>query len=106
MSLVSDHDTRTLVWMIAVMFPHGSYFAVGYGGAINVPAIDIVSRASNIIGNLVGSYNDLADLVALTVTGSVRLHTSIRPLNSALAEPDDLDNGRIRGGAVLVPGAQ
>src|SRR5699024_2318106 len=91
---------------IAMLAEAGSYFTVGYGGTINVPTIDIISREINIIGNLVGSYNDLADLMALTAAGKVRLHTSTYPLGSALEALDDLDNGRIRGRAVLVPGSE
>ena len=44
--------------------------------------------------------------MALAAAGGVRLHTSTYPLDSALEALDDLDNGRIRGRAILVPGAQ
>ena len=47
----------------------GDYYVVGYGENINVPTIDIVSAEINIIGNLVGSYNDLSDLMALAARG-------------------------------------
>lgn len=90
---------------IAMLAEAGSYFTVGYGGAINIPTIDIISREINIIGNLVGSYNDLAELMSLTAAGKVRLHTSTYPLASALDALDDLDNGRVRGRAILVPGS-
>lgn len=42
----------------------GDYYVVGYGENINVPAIDIVSADISIIVNLVGSFNDLQDLMA------------------------------------------
>lgn len=44
---------------IAMLREAGDYFVVGYGEDISVPTIDIVSFEINIIGNLVGSYNDL-----------------------------------------------
>ena len=47
----------------------GDYYVVGYGENINVPTIDIVSTEINFIGNLVGSYNDLCDLMALAARG-------------------------------------
>ena len=53
----------------------GDYHVVGYGENINVPTIDIVSTEINFIGNLVGSYNDLCDLMALAARGAVNLHT-------------------------------
>jgi NAD+-dependent secondary alcohol dehydrogenase Adh1 len=82
----------------------GSYFVIGYGGAVNVPTIEFVSREINVIGNLVGSYNDLDELMTLTAQGKVSLRTKTYPLDAALDALDDLDNGRIPGGrAILVP---
>ncbi|GAB3289393.1 NAD(P)-dependent alcohol dehydrogenase [Parasphingorhabdus pacifica] len=82
----------------------GSYFVIGYGGKVDVPTIDIISREINIIGNLVGSYNDLEELMTLTAQGKVTLRTRIYPLDDALTALDDLDHGRIPGGrAILVP---
>ncbi len=88
---------------LAMLREAGSYFTVGYGGAINSPTIDIVSREINIIGNLVGSYNDLEELMALTAQGKVRLHTTNYALDAANDALDDLDNGRLQGRAILIP---
>ena len=44
---------------IAMLRRAGDYHVVGYGENIDVPTIDIISTEINIIGNLVGSYNDL-----------------------------------------------
>ena len=38
----------------------GSHYVIGYGGTVTVPTIDIISTERNVIGNLVGTYNDLA----------------------------------------------
>ena len=81
----------------------GSYFVVGYGGTLNISTIDIISTERNVIGNLVGTYNDLAELMALAQAGKVSLHTKTYPLDAALDAIDDLDNGRIRGRGILVP---
>lgn len=89
---------------IALTRDAGSYFSIGYGGAINVPTIEFVSREINVIGNLVGSYNDLEELMALTAQGRVSLRTQRYALADALTALDDLDNGRVPGGrAILVP---
>ena len=53
----------------------GFYYVIGYGENINVPTIDIISREISFIGNLVGTYIDLQDLMTLTAQGKVTLHT-------------------------------
>ncbi len=81
----------------------GSHFIIGYGGSLNVPTIDIISTEINFIGNLVGTYNDLAELMTLTAQGKVTLHTAIYSLDAALDAIHDLDSGKLRGRGILVP---
>ncbi len=82
----------------------GSYFVIGYGGTVAVPTIDIISREINVVGNLVGSYNDLDELMTLTAQGKVSLRTKMYPLESAIEALDDLDHGRIPGGRAILTG--
>ncbi|RKT77895.1 NAD+-dependent secondary alcohol dehydrogenase Adh1 [Terracoccus luteus] len=88
---------------IAMLRPAGDYYVVGYGEDITVPTIDMVSDEINIIGNLVGSYNDLSDLMALAARGMVTLHTQKYRLDDFQTAVDDLDGGRVRGRAILTP---
>jgi NAD+-dependent secondary alcohol dehydrogenase Adh1 len=88
---------------VAMLRNAGSYYVVGYGENINVPTIDIISREINFIGNLVGSYNDLDELMTLTAQGRVSLHTSVYPLEAVNDAMADLDNGRLHGRGILVP---
>ncbi|MGZ4532016.1 MAG: NAD(P)-dependent alcohol dehydrogenase [Mycobacteriaceae bacterium] len=81
----------------------GSYYVVGYGENINVPTIDIISTEINFIGNLVGSYNDLQELMVLAAQGKVTLHTTKYPLEKFQQAIDDLGAGKVRGRAILVP---
>jgi NAD+-dependent secondary alcohol dehydrogenase Adh1 len=81
----------------------GSYFVIGYGGAINVPTIDIISTEINFVGNLVGTFNDLDELMTLAAQGKVKLHTTTYPLDAVNDAMDDLDGGRLRGRGILVP---
>jgi NAD+-dependent secondary alcohol dehydrogenase Adh1 len=81
----------------------GDYHVVGYGENVNVPTIDLVSTEINIIGNLVGSYNDLVELMALAAQQKVTLHTAKYPLDTFQDALDDLGAGRVRGRAILVP---
>ncbi len=82
---------------------NGSHYIIGYGSNIDIPTIDIISTERNVIGNLVGTYNDLVELMVLAQAGKVTLHTKTYPLDSAVEALDDLDNGKVRGRAILVP---
>ncbi|MBA2953189.1 alcohol dehydrogenase catalytic domain-containing protein [Nocardioides sp. MAH-18] len=88
---------------LAMMRRAGDYHVVGYGENIDVPTIDLISAEKNVIGNLVGSYNDLCDLMALAARGAVTLHTAKYQLDDFQSAIDDLDAGRVRGRAILVP---
>jgi NAD+-dependent secondary alcohol dehydrogenase Adh1 len=81
----------------------GSYFVIGYGGSVDIPTIDLVSTERNIIGNLVGSYNDLDELMTLAAQGRVTLHTRTYPLTAVNEAMDDLEAGRLQGRGILVP---
>jgi NAD+-dependent secondary alcohol dehydrogenase Adh1 len=88
---------------VAMLRRAGSYYVIGYGGRLNVPTIDIISTEINFIGNLVGTYNDLAELMTLTAQGKVKLHTAIYSLDAALDAIHVLDSGQLRGRGILVP---
>ena len=81
----------------------GSYFVIGYGGTVQIPTLDIISTERNIIGNIVGTYNELVELMELAQDGKVTLHTKTYPLDAAVEAIADLDAGRVRGRAILVP---
>jgi NAD+-dependent secondary alcohol dehydrogenase Adh1 len=87
----------------AMTRPAGSYYVIGYGGELHIPTLDIISTERNIIGNIVGTYNELAELMVLAQTGRVTLHTRTYPLDAAADALADLDAGRVRGRAILVP---
>jgi NAD+-dependent secondary alcohol dehydrogenase Adh1 len=88
---------------IAMLRDGGSHYVVGYGGVLSIPAIDIISTEISFVGNLVGSYNDLAELMTLEAEGKVKLHTSTYPLDAADDAIDDLDQGRLHGRGILIP---
>jgi NAD+-dependent secondary alcohol dehydrogenase Adh1 len=87
----------------AMTRPGGSDYVIGYGGQLSVPTLDIISTERNIVGNIVGTYNELAELMVLAQSGRVTLHTSTYPLDNALEAIADLDAGKVRGRAILVP---
>jgi NAD+-dependent secondary alcohol dehydrogenase Adh1 len=88
---------------IAMLRRAGNYYVVGYGENIDVPTIDVISTEINFIGNLVGSYNDLQELMVLAAQGKVTLHTTKYSLDEFQQALDDLEDGRVRGRAILVP---
>jgi NAD+-dependent secondary alcohol dehydrogenase Adh1 len=89
---------------IAMTRDAGFYFVIGYGGKVEVTTHEIIRREISIIGNLVGSYTDLRELMALTARGQVKLSTKTYPLKGALDAFSDLEHGRLPGTrAILVP---
>jgi NAD+-dependent secondary alcohol dehydrogenase Adh1 len=88
---------------VAMVQDGGFYYVIGYGENINVPTIDIISREISFIGNLVGTYIDLQDLMTLTAQGKVTLHTTTYPLDAINDAMADLDNGRLQGRGILIP---
>ena len=87
----------------AMTRPAGSCFVIGYGGTLQIPTLDVISTERNIVGNIVGTYNDLVELMALAEAGRVTLHTQSYPLDRAVDALHDLDAGKVRGRAILVP---
>ena len=83
--------------------PGGSLFVIGYGGELRIPTLDFVAGEKNVIGNIVGTYPDLVELMVLAQAGKVTLHTRQYPLDRAVDALHDLDAGRVRGRAILVP---
>ncbi len=81
----------------------GFYYIVGYGGMINIPTLDMITSEKTIVGNLVGTYPELVELMALADRGLVNLATKEYPLSAANDALHDLHNGKIHGRAVLIP---
>jgi NAD+-dependent secondary alcohol dehydrogenase Adh1 len=99
---VGEHGTEAEG--VAMTRDTGSYYVIGYGGAVDVPTLEMINREISIVGNKVGSYTDLCELMALAARGLVSLSTRTYPLSAALEALDDLDGGRLPGTrAILVP---
>jgi len=81
----------------------GFYYIVGYGGKIELPTIDMITSEKTIVGNLVGTYPELVELMALADRGLVNLATREYRLEQANQALKDLHHGKIKGRAVLVP---
>jgi NAD+-dependent secondary alcohol dehydrogenase Adh1 len=88
---------------IAMIRDGGFYYVIGYGENINIPTIDVISREISFIGNLVGTYTDLQELMTLTAQGRVSLRTTTYPLDAINDAMADLDHGRLPGRGILIP---
>ncbi|QBD76682.1 NAD(P)-dependent alcohol dehydrogenase [Ktedonosporobacter rubrisoli] len=88
---------------VAMLRRAGNYYMVGYGGKLQVPTSDMIATEINFIGNLVGTYNDLVELMTLTAQGKVKLHTTFYPLAAAREAFQDLASGNLRGRGILIP---
>ncbi len=96
-------EQGTTVQGPAMLAVGGTYFVVGYGGRVDLAAIEIISREISVVGSLVGSFTELSELMALAAQGKVKLETReyrLEDVNAALA---DLRDGRLHGRGVLVP---
>src|SRR5580692_3398204 len=88
---------------LAMTANDGYYYIVGYGGKIDIPTIDMITSEKTIVGNLVGTYAELVELMALADRGLVKLHTREYKLSAANDALHDLHHGRVNGRAVLIP---
>jgi NAD+-dependent secondary alcohol dehydrogenase Adh1 len=81
----------------------GTYYVIGYGGRIELPTIDMIVSEKSIVGNLVGTWSELVELMSLADRGLVHLATREYRLENANEALNDLHHGRVKGRAVLVP---
>ena len=88
---------------LAMVRARGTYFIVGYGGELRVPTFNLVLPEISVVGNAVGTHDDLRELVALTAAGSVSVRTRPYPLDAFADAIADLEHGRMHGRGVLVP---
>ena len=82
----------------------GTYSVIGYGGTISIPSGALVVNEHSVVGNLVGTWVDLYELLELHVAGKVMLKTELHPLDSVNDVLAKLRDGEVTGRAVLVPG--
>jgi NAD+-dependent secondary alcohol dehydrogenase Adh1 len=87
----------------AMLARGGSYSVIGYGGVISIPSPSLVVNEHAVVGNLVGTWVDLYELLELHGAGKVVLKTETHSLDDVNDVLDALRDGDITGRAVLVP---
>ena len=81
----------------------GTYSVIGYGGTISIPSGALVVNEHSVVGNLVGTWIDLWELLQLHAAGKVTLKTETHSLDSVNDVLAKLHDGEVTGRAVLVP---
>jgi len=81
----------------------GVYAQIGYGGELDMKTVDLLLGEFTVLGNIVGTYNDLAELMELNRQGKVKITAQQFPLEDAADVLAELDAGRVEGRAVLLP---
>jgi NAD+-dependent secondary alcohol dehydrogenase Adh1 len=89
---------------IAMLARGGTYSVVGYGGTVSVPSVELIASEKAVVGNLVGSWPDLVEVLELHARGRLELRVETHPLSEINSVLDSLRAGEITGRAVLVPG--
>ena len=88
---------------MAMLRRGGTYYVVGYGGVVQVPAIDMIFSEFSVVGTLVGNYSELSALMTLAAQGHVKLTTREYRLDQVNEAMHDLIAGRLPGRGVLIP---
>jgi NAD+-dependent secondary alcohol dehydrogenase Adh1 len=77
---IGERGAEDGVWQMTR--PGGSHYLIGYGGTIEVRYDRLHLHRTNMIGDLVGTFNDLAEFMVLTAQGKLTFHTSTYPLDA------------------------
>ena len=101
LDFVGEDSTPELAFR--VLRRGGTYSVVGYGGVLSVPTVSVITQEYHVLGNFVGTYRDLTELVGLERRGGVRVMVRKYPLEKVAEAVDDLRHGRVVGRAVLIP---
>jgi len=81
----------------------GSLIIVGYGGTLNVKAIDVIFSEFSVLGSLVGNWDELRELMELTRQGKVRVITQKGKLDEVNDILEQLKKGTLEGRGVVIP---
>ncbi len=89
---------------INVLGRHGTDIIAGYGGRLDFDILaQLLTPEATIVGSLVGTYNELVELLALTSRGAVTLTTTEFPLEGINDALSTLNSGSMIGRGMLIP---
>lgn len=102
LDFVAEHGTPEKALQYLRPARGGTYIPIGYGGVVAPTTLDMISKEINIIGSIVGSYAELAELMELNRQGKVKITAQSFPFRDAAKALEELDAGRVIGRGVLV----
>lgn len=103
LDFVAEHGTPEKALQFLRPARGGTYIVIGYGGVVAPTTLDMINKEINILGSIVGSYAELAELMELNHQGKVRIEAQTFPLSEAQHALEQLDAGRVIGRGVLIP---
>lgn len=77
--------------------------ALPAAGTLSIPVFDTVLNGTSVVGSIVGTRADLADVLALHALGRTKVIYEVRDLGSVNASIDDVLHGRAKARIVLQP---
>lgn len=101
MDFVGEYDSPKTAF--SILGRGGTYSLIGYGGEINISTLQMVGMELSMVGNLVGNYRDLVDLMSMYYQGKISIATEEFSLENASKALEKLSRGKIKGRAVLKP---
>src|SRR5919202_1746640 len=101
LDFVGEHGTPDT--SLKMLHRGGTYSQIGYGGTLTIRTVDLLLGEYMLLGNIVGTYNDLAELMELNRQGKVKITAQQFPLEDAPQVLNQLSAGGIEGRAVLLP---
>ena len=88
---------------LAMLARGGTYSIVGYGGTVP-PSLALVANEQTAVGNLVGTWPDLWEVLQLHAAGRIVLRTETHPLDAINDVLERLRAGEVTGRAVIAHG--
>ncbi len=100
--VVSSNETLTTG--ISCLRKKGTIVLVGLmGTSFNLPVVESVLNEFNVIGSLWGNYNELTEVINLAKMNKLKILVNHYKLSDVGKAIGNLESGKIRGRAVLVP---
>ena len=96
-------NDQTLANGMKMLRKGGSLIIVGYGGSLNLKAIDMIFAEVSVLGSLVGNWDELRELIELTRQGKVRVITRKGKLDEVNDFLEQLKKGTLEGRGVVIP---
>lgn len=101
LDFVADQGTPDIG--VKMLKKGGTYCVIGEGGTVTDATIDLLVRELNLIGSLVGTYNELCELMELNRMGKIKITSKVYPMTEVVQVMKDLKDGKVIGRAILDP---